>query len=202
MGPAYQFLLELPITKIGGLSLGRWPDKILEQSFLRTMKLTPRIVGILLGVLWVFLTACGKHGSGGGVEDKVISVSGEDAEMNAAIAKGRETLPEFWKVFKDKPHGESDFALKVKISDSHGVEYFWVVDIERSGGKIRGTINNDPETVKSVKLGDKMEVPEADISDWIYMRDGKMVGNYTVRPLLKRMAPEEAAAIKKTLAEP
>ncbi len=31
-----------------------------------------------------------------------------------------------------------------------------------------GTINNDPEMVKNVKLGDRITIPEADISDWLY----------------------------------
>ena len=56
--------------------------------------------------------------------------------------------------------------------------------------------------VKSVKMGERIEVPEEKISDWLYMRDGKMVGNYTVRPLLKTMAVEEAATVKAMLAEP
>ena len=37
--------------------------------------------------------------------------------MNAAIAKARETLPHFWQVFEKHGRGESDFALKVKITD-------------------------------------------------------------------------------------
>ena len=122
--------------------------------------------------------------------------------MSAAIAKARDTLPQFWQVFDRREHGESDFALKVKITDKRGTEHFWVVALERQGGKILGTINNDPDTVASVKLGDRITVPEADISDWLYTRDGKMVGNYTIRPLFKKMSAKEVEQYKKMLAEP
>ncbi len=47
-----------------------------------------------------------------------------------------------------------------------------------------------------------MRIPEADISDWLYMRNGKMVGNYTLRALFKNMSPEEVREAKKRLGEP
>ncbi len=49
--------------------------------------------------LWV---GCSKPGAKDANEDGIITVSSEDAEMNAAIAKARETLPQFWRVF-EKP---------------------------------------------------------------------------------------------------
>jgi len=131
--------------------------------------------------------------------DKAIEISENDAEMNAAIQTAREKLPEFWKVF-DKPEvGESDFA--VKIEDEHGVEYFWVRSLRRQDDKLFGTINNDPETVKSVKLGQEIEVPKASISDWMFMRNGKMFGNYTLRVLFKQMPESEVKKYKAIMAD-
>jgi uncharacterized protein YegJ (DUF2314 family) len=40
------------------------------------------------------------------------------------------------------------------------------------------------------------------ISDWLYIRGGKMVGNRTLVPLLKTMPEKEAASYRKMLAEP
>ena len=54
-------------------------------------------------------------------EDKVISVAPDDAEMNAAIAKARETLPEFWQVFDKPEHGEKGFALKVRTKEKRSI---------------------------------------------------------------------------------
>ncbi len=90
----------------------------------------------------------------------------------------------------------------MQITDPHGTEHFWVNELERTDGKIHGTINNDPGIVESVKFGQRIEVPEADISDWTYMRGGKMFGNYTLRPLFKSMSKEEVEQFKAILAEP
>jgi hypothetical protein len=38
--------------------------------------------------------------------------------------------------------------------------------------------------------------------DWLYMRDGKMVGNETLKPLLKKMPAAEVNRLKSIKAEP
>ena len=159
------------------------------------MRTAARLSAALLGLLASLLTGCSER-------VRVTGVKADDAEMNAAIAKARETLPQFWQVFDRREHGESKFALKVKLTDKHGTEHFWAMNLERRDGRILGTINNDPEIVASVKLGDKITIPEADISDWLYLRDGKMVGNYTIRPLFKTMSAKEVEQYKQLLAEP
>ena len=138
----------------------------------------------------------------GSVVDPIVSVSEQDQEMNLAISQARESLPRFWQVFEAPARGESDFALKVRIEDRNGVEHFWVTDLRREEGKVYGFIGNDANTVASVKLGDEIEVLEADISDRLYMRDGKMVGNFTVRPLFKQMPDAEVERLKSMLADP
>jgi uncharacterized protein YegJ (DUF2314 family) len=156
-----------------------------------------------LGISSVLLPALCLGGcSSGPNRDPVSSVAEDDSEMNAAIAKARASLPSFWQKFEHPGKGETDFALKVAIKDSNGTEHFWLVNLERKDGKIMGTINNDPQTVRSVNDGDRIPIPEADISDWMYVRDGKMVGNYTVRPLFKTMSAADREKVKKMLAEP
>jgi uncharacterized protein YegJ (DUF2314 family) len=134
--------------------------------------------------------------------DPVVNVAENDSEMIAAIAKARASLPSFWQKFDQPGPGETDFSLKVAIKDANGTEHFWLVDLERKDCKALGTINNDAGIVKSVKNGDRIPIVEADISDWMYMRNGKMVGNYTVRPLFKSMSAEDVAKVKSMLADP
>jgi uncharacterized protein YegJ (DUF2314 family) len=129
-------------------------------------------------------------------------VADDDPEMAAAITKARQTLPEFWAIHDSPKNGETGFALKVKITDPNGAEHFWVNNLKRSGGKTTGTINNNAEIVRSVKNGDQITIPEADISDWMYVRGGKIHGNETVKALYKTMSPEEAAAVKEMMANP
>ena len=129
-------------------------------------------------------------------------VEDSDPEMAAAIAKAQETLPQFWQVFDKREHGESDFFLVVRITDKGRIEHFVITDFERRDGKTMVTIGSDPKIVSSVKRGDRIEIPAADITDWRYMRDGKYVGMRTVKVLLKHMPADQVEALKKVMADP
>lgn len=153
-----------------------------------------RLLAFLIVVL-AWLTGCSD-------KDRVVHVSSDEPEMVAAIGKARETLPQFWQVFEKPDRGEAKFSLKVRIADKNGTEHFWLTDIERREGKMTGVVSNDPNIVSSVKLGQRIDIPEADISDWLYMRDGKMVGNETLKPLLKKMPAAEVQRLKSIMAEP
>ena len=60
------------------------------------------------------------------------------------------------------------------------------------GGKVfRGKINNDPELVKNVKIGQSITVEPKQISDWMYINQGKLVGGTTVRVLRDNLSPSE-----------
>ncbi|MFB3897330.1 MAG: YegJ family protein [bacterium] len=149
---------------------------------------------LIIGILIIIMVGCSN-------QDKTISVADDDQEMNNAIAKARETLPQFWQRFDNPESGDSDFSIKLRITDKDEVEHFWMTDIERKDGQIYGKVSNEPDTITNVKLGDRLQIPEKDISDWYYMHNGKMVGNYTLRVLLKHMSAKEAQQYKSLLAD-
>ncbi len=126
----------------------------------------------------------------------------EDPEMDAAIAKARADIDRFWKSFMSPQDGERDFAVKRKFSEGERWEYMWVTLGKRSDGMIFGTVANRPEGLRRVRLGQAVSFPESEVADWLYFRAGRMHGNYTLRPLLSRMPPAEAARARAMLAEP
>jgi uncharacterized protein YegJ (DUF2314 family) len=160
------------------------------------MKRTSSVL-LMIGVSLALLTGCSTK------RDKVVKgVEDDDPEMVAAIGKARRTLPQFWQAFDKRDRGETNFSLKIKITDKTRIEHFWITDIERQDGKVRVAINHAPKIVANVKLGERLEIPEAEIQDWYYMRGGKMIGNQTIRPMLKMMTAEEAARVKTVLEDP
>ena len=124
----------------------------------------------------------------------------DEQEMDAAIARARKEVDSF--IAELSKRNGTDFAVKVPIEDNEEVEHFWLTDIVYRDEKFHGVIGNEPGVVTNVKMGQKWSVKKSEISDWMFMRDGKMHGNYTVRPLLKTMPEEEAAGIRSMLANP
>lgn len=129
----------------------------------------------------------------------VVMVKTEDAEMNAAIEQAQKTLPVFWKAFENPAADESEFFVKLAITDGKETEHFWIGKIKREAGKLVGVIENDPEVVTNVKYQQKVVVDEARISDWKFEKGGTTKGGYTIAVLLKRISKNEADEIKKQL---
>nr|WP_294782325.1 DUF2314 domain-containing protein [uncultured Flavobacterium sp.] len=122
-------------------------------------------------------------------EPAIYSVKGEDEEMNSAILKANETLDDFNKALLD-PNADSH-ALKVKFSNAKGIEHMWIGSIVYKDGKYSGILNNKPEYVTEYKSGDKIDVETSQISDWMYLINGKVYGGYTLRVLRDRMSEDE-----------
>jgi uncharacterized protein YegJ (DUF2314 family) len=124
----------------------------------------------------------------------------DEAEMDAAIARARSEVDSFIAIL-EKGDGE-DFGVKAPIEDGEETEHFWLTDVSYEDGVFEGLIGNDPGVVKNVKFGQKWTIKKNEISDWMFMRDGKIHGNYTMRPLLKTLPKEEADQMRSMLANP
>lgn len=123
----------------------------------------------------------------------------DEQKMQQAIAEARSTLDTFLDRFRHPQPGDDAFHLKVKIEDKNGVEYFWVSDLKLAAEPYSGKIADEPGIVKAVSFGQEYRFTRSDVSDWMYMANGKMQGNYTLKVELESMPPQEAEALKKQI---
>jgi uncharacterized protein YegJ (DUF2314 family) len=128
-----------------------------------------------------------------GTEDKLVSVSERDPDMNAAIAEARRTLPEFLAVVAKPPPGVRDISFKYPLE---GWEHIWVTNVQHRGDKLTGQLDNEP-VAEGYRLGQQVEVPLSQVSDWSYRgADGVMRGHRTTRVILGKLPADEAAQIR------
>jgi uncharacterized protein YegJ (DUF2314 family) len=130
-------------------------------------------------------------------KDEIIYMHEEEPAMRRAFQVARETLDEFLETAKRGDGNHSGFALKVAISQGNDIEYFWVNNFASTGsGMFEGEINNEPRTVKSVRLGQRYSFPRANVVDWMYVdkQNRRMVGNFTLCALLTKQSVGEAEA--------
>lgn len=146
--------------------------------------------------LLVFL---GLFGCGKKPVDQVTYVAGDDARMNAAIQKAKATVGTFISALKAPKPGQTGFSVKKAFSDGTNTEYIWLAPVTFDGKSFHGTVNNEPEKVKGVKFGEKASVASADISDWMYIENRKLVGGETLRALRDAMTPAERAEMDRSL---
>ena len=111
--------------------------------------------------------------------------------MNAAIETARSTVSTFVEALDHRGASRSNLSLKLGIRGKDEAEHFWLSDVEHSDGKFSGKIANTPEFVNTVKLGQKMSVSAKQISDWMFIENGVLRGNFTMRVMRDRLSPEE-----------
>ena len=133
----------------------------------------------------------------------VIGVRAADAEMNAAIARARDTLPTFWASYDAPKPTESGHCLKVRFAGDGYVEHIWMADVEKlPDGNYSGRFSNEPNNLPGKNIFDQAEFEQADISDWMFMRNEKIVGGVTIKLLLKSMPKEDADAMRARMEQP
>ena len=129
--------------------------------------------------------------------DPVTYFSKDDAEMNAAISAARGTLESFFAILQNDRRIESPL-LKVAVPNSEGgAEHIWMKPASLDDpDKFVAIVDNRPAKVPSLQLGDFYEFSADQISDWSYVKDGKLHGGYTIRVILGRMSKDEADQFK------
>ena len=133
----------------------------------------------------------------------IVKVTSADVDMNAAIARARDTLPTFWASFDAPKPSETGHGLKVRFAvGPDRFEHIWVSEVEKlPDGNFSGRFANQPSDVPGNE-GDQVEFKQADIADWLFIRNGKVVGAETMKLLLKSMPKEQADAMRAQREEP
>jgi uncharacterized protein YegJ (DUF2314 family) len=153
----------------------------------------------------VYLEAGRKVGGQGVAEGRVKLIDANDPNMEKVKVYGRKTFRFFlrelsWERRRIIP-GLEMAAVKIAFSDppqqkgNHpsdlDVEYMWVSDVEFDGKKITGVLLNQPDSIKSVKQGDKITASPSQIVDWAYSMMGEVCGGFTIQEMRRNMSKKE-----------
>ena len=124
-------------------------------------------------------------------DDPVVQVGDGDSEMNFAISAARASLTNFLAAFRNPQTNQQYFLVKSKFIAGGGFEHIWVADLTYDGREFHGVIANEPERSSGLHFKQAVEVQMGQISDWMFVQDGKLVGGYTSRVLRKRMTAQQ-----------
>lgn len=143
------------------------------------------IAATLLALALVPMASCAKR-------EEITSVAADDAKMNAAVAEARATLPIFWKVAEAGDPAVQRKIVKVALPvKGGGQEHLWMGFESHDDRQVNGRLENEPEYLPGLHNGDPVTVDPSQVSDWAYVRGGKMYGAYTMRVVLDQLSPAE-----------
>jgi uncharacterized protein YegJ (DUF2314 family) len=125
------------------------------------------------------------------------SVSDDDKQMDRAVENAQRTLGFFMAALHAKHNGDTVFEIKKGFIDGDKVEHLWIKRVTYDGKNFHGEIDNRPQDVNNVHLGQRVTVAPEVVTDWMFLKDGKLIGGYTTRVLYARLSPEDKAEFDK-----
>lgn len=125
------------------------------------------------------------------------SVNDNDRAIERAVRNAHRSLGFFTAALNAKKPDDKSFEIKKAFVDGKTVEHLWIGNLTFDGKNFRGRINNKPLDVSTVRLGQKVAVSPGEISDWMFVKHGKLIGGYTTRILYARLSPQDRAEFNK-----
>jgi uncharacterized protein YegJ (DUF2314 family) len=113
------------------------------------------------------------------------------ADMRRAVVEARKTVQKFIIALQHPTSGQQDFEIKKPFTHGDEVEHIWLSDVKLVGNNFQGRVDNQPRKIPDLKLGQVVSVNPKEISDWLYIDNGKLVGGYTVRVHYNELTAEQ-----------
>ena len=115
----------------------------------------------------------------------------DHAAMRHAVTEARKTVGKFILALNHPAPGQQDFEVKKPFIQGDQVEHIWLSDVRFVGNRFQGRLDNQPRKIRGLKLGQLVSVNPDEISDWLYVDNGKLVGGYTVRAHYNELSPQQ-----------
>lgn len=108
----------------------------------------------------------------------IFFADGADSKMIAAYQKAQETFKYFWREqsweYRRIIPGLNVSCVKIAFTQEDSgsehpiVEHMWINEIDFDGDHIKGYLINEPNELTNIQVGDYVEVPLNEISDWLF----------------------------------
>ena len=112
-----------------------------------------------------------------------------DGEILRIAEEARRTLPVFFRHLTRAEAGEEGFSIKYPFKADEGagivMEQLWLTGIHFKDGNYYGTVAGDPVYISGMKKGDTAVFDEEMITDWMYIRNGKISGGRSIKYLIE-----------------
>ena len=108
----------------------------------------------------------------------IFFADGADSEMIEAYQKAQQTFKYFWREQSWEYRRiipalavscvKVAFSQEDTTSESPIIEHMWINDIDFDGDYVKGYLINEPNELTNIQVGDYVEVPLNEISDWLF----------------------------------
>ncbi|PWN69177.1 DUF2314 domain-containing protein [Chryseobacterium phosphatilyticum] len=111
-------------------------------------------------------------------ENPIFWADGSDPKMIEAYQKAQETFKYFWREqsweYRRIIPGLNVSCVKVAFEEKDietgevDTEHMWINEVFFDGDFVKGYLINEPNTLRNIQVGDYVEIPLNEISDWLF----------------------------------
>jgi len=152
----------------------------------------------ICSLLFVILSSCDKNATDAFRRSSpAIEVDQNDEEIMRIAENARRALPTFFRKLARPEQGASNFCLKYPLNTDDGSvepkvrEQVWLGGIHIKDGAYYGVLANTAKSVDGRKKGEAIIIDTDLITDWMYIKDGKIIGGRSIKYLLEKIPEEE-----------
>ncbi|MFO0863251.1 MAG: DUF2314 domain-containing protein [Gemmataceae bacterium] len=151
-------------------------------------------------IVWLCLFACGctnavqtkKSTPASASRERLLScISGNDPRMKAAIAEAHAHWDVFVSALQNPASKQKGFAVKAPFREGRTTEQLWITRLELSDDNISGTVDDQPVVLRGIHRKQVVQVTRSQVSDWMFLDQGKIRGGYTIRALRDSLSGDE-----------
>lgn len=134
------------------------------------------------------------------MSDAPIFFAKADNKMNDAFRKAQQNFRYFWREqsweYRRIIPGLGMACVKVAFSQAVDgqepmVEHMWINEVTFDGEIIRGVLLNEPNQLTNVSRGEQVAIPLSHLSDWLFSRNEKVFGGFTIQAMRSEMSARE-----------
>ncbi len=118
-------------------------------------------------------------------------ITEDNKAMDRAVQSAQKSVKKFIAAIRSPKASQSRFAIKKAFVEGDKVEHLWLNEVSFDGQLFHGKVDNEPVDIKGVRVGQEVTVLPNEISDWMYVQDGRLVGGYTIHAMCQNMSPGE-----------
>jgi uncharacterized protein YegJ (DUF2314 family) len=128
------------------------------------------------------------------IKENIVAYRVGDVSIENARQMAVETLPRFHELIAaDMP---ATYTVKFPLTQNGATEHIWMQLDGYRNGRFVGRLANEPVNGRRYRMGDRMEVADAEVEDWMVNTGSQMYGGYTVRAMLKDMPQDQADKLR------
>jgi uncharacterized protein YegJ (DUF2314 family) len=120
----------------------------------------------------------------------ILPVSPNDPAMSFAIEEAQRTLRDFFRAFSNPNPTQKYFLLKIAVQHGDVAEHIWIANINASVSPLVGIVANET-SIPGIRYMSQISFKPEQITDWMIIENGVMVGGFTNQVAIARMPKEE-----------